>query len=184
LFIFGLPDLSRRGRSSTGAFFTNLPAPVGEQGGGMANALYGSFILVGLASLFAVPVGILAAIYLAEYRSDFLGPIVRFVAELLAGVPSIVVGIFGYYLGVKPMGIFSGWAGSFALGVMMIPNRHCGRPRKPCGSCRRRCGTPVTPWARATGRRCSRSRCRRPFPAVVTAIFLSIARVVGRKRRP
>src|SRR5205814_5846202 len=85
------------------------------------NALYGSFVLVGLASALEVPVGILAAVYLAEYRSEHLGPIVRFVGELLAGVPSIVIGIFGYYLIVKPMGHFSGWAGAFALGVMMIP---------------------------------------------------------------
>src|ERR1019366_9933778 len=120
LFIFGY--LLYRGVGALNwAFFTNLPAPVGESGGGMANALYGSFLLVGLASLFAVPVGILSAIYLAEYRSDWLGPIVRFVGELLAGVPSIVIGIFGYYLVVKPMGHFSGWAGAFALGVMMIP---------------------------------------------------------------
>src|SRR5205823_9465517 len=97
------------------------PAPVGEPGGGMGNALVGAAMLVLLASLFAVPVGILAAIYLAEYRSEIMGPIVRFIGELLAGVPSIVIGIFAYYLVVKPMGHFSGWAGAFALGVMMIP---------------------------------------------------------------
>src|SRR5436189_1118229 len=87
----------------------------------MGNALVGSAMLVGLASLFAVPVGILAAIYLAEYRSDRLGPLVRFIGELLGGVPSIVIGIFGYYLVVKPLGHFSGWAGAFALGIMMLP---------------------------------------------------------------
>lgn len=103
------------------AFFVNLPAPVGEKGGGMANALYGSFLLVGLATLFAVPVGLLAAVYLAEYRSDYLAPAVRFIGELLSGVPSIVIGIFAYYLVVRPMGHFSGWAGAFALGVIMIP---------------------------------------------------------------
>src|SRR5262249_50442464 len=102
-------------------YFVNLPAPVGEKGGGMANALYGSFLLVGLATLFAVPVGLLAAVYLAEYGSDRLAPAVRFIGELLSGVPSIVIGIFAYNLVVRPMGHFSGWAGAFALGVMMIP---------------------------------------------------------------
>src|SRR5262245_54521191 len=77
-------------------FFVNLPAPAGELGGGMANGLFGSFLVVGIASLLAVPVGVLAAIYLAEYRSDRLGPAVRFIGELLSGVPSIVVGIFIY----------------------------------------------------------------------------------------
>jgi phosphate transport system permease protein len=109
-------------------FFTRLPKPVGETGGGMANAVYGSSMLIVLASLFAVPVGVLAAIYLAEYRSDRLGPVVRFIGELLTGVPSIVVGLFGYYLVVLPMSAwthqrvkFSAWAGAFALGVIMIP---------------------------------------------------------------
>jgi phosphate transport system permease protein len=102
-------------------FFTKLPAPVGESGGGMANALYGSAMLVGLATLFAVPIGVLAAIYLAEYRSDRLGPAVRFIGELLGGIPSIVIGIFGYAVLVRPLGHFSGWAGAFALGVIMLP---------------------------------------------------------------
>src|SRR5205823_1281720 len=84
------------------AFFTRLPAPVGQKGGGMANALAGSIMLVGLATLFAVPVGLLTAIYLAEYRSDRLGPAVRFVSELLGGVPSIVVGLFAYSVVVVP----------------------------------------------------------------------------------
>src|SRR5207237_2152279 len=83
-------------------FFVKLPAPVGQKGGGMANALYGSFLLVGLATLLAVPVGLLAAIYLVEYRSRRLGPSVRFIGELLGGVPSIVIGIFAYHLVVVP----------------------------------------------------------------------------------
>src|SRR5262249_3327991 len=102
-------------------FFVNLPAPVGESGGGMVNALCGSFLLVGLATLGAVPVGVLAAVYLAEYRSDRLGPAVRFIGELLGGVPSIVIGILSYVLIVLPMRHLSAWAGAFALAVMMIP---------------------------------------------------------------
>jgi phosphate transport system permease protein len=127
--------------SLTWNFFVNLPAPIGETGGGLANALYGSFLLVALATFFAAPVGILAAIYLAEYRSRRLGPTVRFIGELLSGVPSIVIGIFAYNLIVHPIwwtaaqaaerardstswwitGHFSGWAGAFALGLIMIP---------------------------------------------------------------
>jgi phosphate transport system permease protein len=87
----------------------------------MANALVGSLIVVGLATLIAVPVGLLAAIYLTEYRQSKIGPVVRFVAELLTGVPSIVVGIFAYTLVVRPMGHFSGWAGAIALAFIMIP---------------------------------------------------------------
>src|SRR5262249_43099362 len=102
-------------------FFVNLPTSGDQKGGGLANALYGSFLLVALATLFAVPVGVLAAIYLAEYRSDRLGPAVRFIGELLSGVPSIVVGIFAYSVVVRPMGHFSGWAGASALAVIMIP---------------------------------------------------------------
>ena len=105
-------------------FFTKLPND--SPGRGLAHALYGSCILVGLASAFAVPIGVLAAVFLAEYRNHALAAPVRFLAELLGGVPSIVVGIFGYALLVYPFwGTakwgFSAWAGAFALGVMMFP---------------------------------------------------------------
>src|SRR5439155_26948876 len=82
-------------------FFTKLPAPVGESGGGMVNALVGSAKLIGMATLLAVPIGLLAAIYLSEYRYGALAPIVRFVGELLGGVPSIVIGIFAYTLIIR-----------------------------------------------------------------------------------
>jgi len=104
-------------------FFTDLPqspAP-GMPRGGLAHAFLGSLMLVGLASLFAVPLGILAAIFLAEYKSSRFSNSVRFVAELLGGVPSIVIGIFAYAVVVRTTGGFSGWAGAFALGIMMIP---------------------------------------------------------------
>lgn len=102
-------------------FFTHLPRPVGIPGGGMANAVVGTLELVALASVIGVPVGVLAGVYLAEYRGGRFGDVVRFSADVLSGVPSIVTGIFSYQLLVKPMHGFSALAGGFALGTMMVP---------------------------------------------------------------
>lgn len=102
-------------------FFTHLPRPVGIPGGGMANAVVGTLELVALASVMGVPVGVLAGVYLAEYRGGRFGDVVRFSADVLSGVPSIVTGIFSYQLLVKPMHGFSALAGGFALGTMMVP---------------------------------------------------------------
>ncbi len=159
-------------------FFTKLPAPVGESGGGLANALYGSALLVGLATLFAVPVGLLAAIYLAEFRSERFGRLVRFVGELLGGVPSIVIGIYGYYVLVKPLGHFSAWAGSFALGVMMIPivmraSEEALRLVPP--SIRQASFALGASHAQTVMRVCVPAA----LPAIITAVFLAIARIAG-----
>lgn len=108
-------------RSLNWAFFTRLPAPVGEAGGGMANAIVGSGKLLLLATLFGVPVGFLAGVYLAEFGSKFFSGIVRYTTDLLNGVPSIVMGIFAYAIVVEPSHHFSTFAGGLALGVMMIP---------------------------------------------------------------
>jgi len=102
-------------------FLTHLPKPVGETGGGMANAIVGSFILVGLAVLIGVPIGVLGGVYLSEYGSDRLNWSVRFAADVLNGTPSIVWGMVVYALVVVPMKSFSAWAGGLALGFMMIP---------------------------------------------------------------
>ena len=102
-------------------FFTRIPKPVGEIGGGMANAIVGSIELIGLGSVMAVPVGILAGIYVAEYRRTRLATAIRFCADVLNGIPSIVIGIFAYGLVVLPMRRFSAIAGGVALGIMMIP---------------------------------------------------------------
>jgi len=102
-------------------FLTHLPKPVGEPGGGMANAIIGSFILVGLAVLIGVPIGVLGGVYLSEYGSDRMNWCVRFAADILNGTPSIVWGIVVYALVVVPMKSFSAWAGGLALGFMMIP---------------------------------------------------------------
>lgn len=104
------------------AFFTQIPKPVGETGGGMANAIVGSAVLLGIGSLLGVPVGIGAGIYLAEFgRGARLANLVRFTADVLNGVPSIVMGISVYALIVLPQKHFSALSGGVALGIMMIP---------------------------------------------------------------
>jgi len=103
------------------SFLTQTPKPVGEAGGGMANALLGSVMILGIASLFGVPVGIGAGIYLAEYGRNRLGQLVRFTSDVLNGVPSIVIGLVAYGLVVIPQKHFSAFAGGVALAIMMVP---------------------------------------------------------------
>ncbi len=102
-------------------FFTKLPTPVGETGGGMANAIVGSAKLLFLASLLGVPIGFFGGIYLSEFSGSKVAFVVRYAADLLNGVPSIVIGIFAYALVVLPFKHFSTIAGAFGLGLMMIP---------------------------------------------------------------
>ncbi len=109
------------GKSLNWAFFTQLPAPVGETGGGMANAIVGSGKLLLLASAVGIPIGLLGGVYLAEFGGRTFSFFVRYTTDLLNGVPSIVMGIFAYTVIVIPMKHFSTFAGGVALGVMMIP---------------------------------------------------------------
>jgi len=109
------------GSSLSWAFLTHLPTPVGESGGGMANAIVGSAKLLLLASLIGIPIGFLGGVYLAEFGGRSFPFVVRYTADLLNGVPSIVMGIFAYTIVVLPMKHFSAFAGGLALGVMMIP---------------------------------------------------------------
>jgi phosphate transport system permease protein len=102
-------------------FFINMPKPVGEAGGGMANALVGTGILLALGALFGLPIGVMAGIYLAEYGNNRFAATVRFMADVLSGVPSIVVGVVAYILVVLPMKHFSAFAGGVALAILMIP---------------------------------------------------------------
>ena len=102
-------------------FFRHMPKPVGEPGGGMANAIVGTLILTGLGSLMAVPIGIMSGIYMSEYAGSRMASTVRFAADTLNGVPSIVIGVFAYGIAVLPFKQFSAIAGGFALGIMMIP---------------------------------------------------------------
>jgi len=102
-------------------FFTHMPTPVGEPGGGMANAIVGTIILTGLGSLMAIPVGVMSGVYMSEYAGTRFAALVRFAADTLNGVPSIVIGIFAYGVAVLPFKQFSALAGGLALGIMMIP---------------------------------------------------------------
>ncbi len=102
-------------------FFTKLPVPVGETGGGMAPAILGSAKVLLVAMLIGVPIGFFAGVYLAEFGGGALSGVIRYSTDLLNGVPSIVIGIFAYAIVVKPMGHFSTLAGGVALGIMMIP---------------------------------------------------------------
>lgn len=109
------------GKDISWSFFTHLPAPVGEEGGGMANAIVGSLKLLFIAALIGVPIGLLGGVYLAEFGGRTTPFLVRYTADLLNGVPSIVIGIFAYAMIVMPMHHFSTLAGGIALSVMVIP---------------------------------------------------------------
>ena len=120
VLIFGY--LVREGASALDLnFFIHTPRPTGEAGGGMGNAIVGTFQMVGLAALIGLPVAVLAGVYLAEARGSRLATAVRFTADVLNGVPSIVVGIFVYLLLVVPTGTFSALAGAVALATMLVP---------------------------------------------------------------
>jgi phosphate transport system permease protein len=155
-------------------FFTHLPIDTPR---GLGNALLGSGMLVGLATVFAVPIGILAAIYLAEYRTSRLVGPVRFIGELLGGVPSIIIGIFGYALLVMPFG-FSAWAGSFALGVMMIPivMRASEESLKLVPQTLRNASYAL---GAANWQTVLRVIVPAALPAIITGVFLAIARIAG-----
>ncbi|HXE60976.1 MAG TPA: phosphate ABC transporter permease PstA [Gemmatimonadaceae bacterium] len=120
--LFILFHLLAKGATSLDlAFFTHMPKPVGEAGGGMANAIVGTLIVIGLAMAFGLPVGVGAGLYLAERRGTWLANSVRFLSDVLNGLPSIVMGIFAWQFLVRPVGHFSALSGGAALGAMMIP---------------------------------------------------------------
>lgn len=102
-------------------FLVNIPKPVGEAGGGVANALVGSILVIAVASIIAIPIGIMAGVYLSENRKSRLAYWCRLATDVLQGVPSIVIGIIAYFWMVKPMGGFSAISGSVALAIMMLP---------------------------------------------------------------
>jgi len=160
------------------AFLTHTPAPVGEQGGGMANAIAGSFMILGLASLIGVPLGIGAGVYVAEYGRSWLSKYIRFTADVLNGVPSIVIGIAVYGLVVMRQGHFSALAGGVALGIMMIPTI-CRTTEEillmvPRSVREAAYGLGIPQW------RCTVSvTLRTAISGVITGIMLAFARVAG-----
>jgi len=159
-------------------FFTQIPKPVGESGGGMANAIVGTLILIAIAGSIAVPVGVVAGIHLAEYGGTRFAFAVRFAADVLNGVPSIVIGIFAYGLVVLPVHRFSALAGGFALAIMMIPivTRTTEELLKL-----------VPPGLREGALALGATRTRAMFtvivpaalPGIVTGILLALARIAG-----
>ena len=166
------------GKSLSWDFFTKLPTPVGETGGGMANAIVGSGKLLLLATLIGVPIGFLGGVYLAEFGGTGLSFIVRYTTDLLNGVPSIVIGIFAYTLIVLPQRHFSTLAGGVALGIMMIPIA----VRSTEGFLRT---VPVELREGAMALGASKARAIRTviipaaLPGILTGIMLDLARVAG-----
>ena len=160
------------------AFFTELPKPVGEEGGGIGNALVGTLYMVGLACLIGLPLGVGAGVYLAEKGDGTIGNTVRFMAEVLSGVPSIVIGIVAYALVVIPMGHFSAWAGGVALAILMIPTLARATEelvRLVPGSLREASlALGVPNWKTSL-----RVIIRTAMGGIVTACLLSVARAAG-----
>jgi phosphate transport system permease protein len=161
------------------AFFTHIPAPVGENGGGMANSIVGSGIILTLASLMGIPIGIAAGVYLAEFgRGTFLGNAIRFTADVLNGVPSIVMGISIYSLIVMQQKHFSALAGGVALAVMMVPTITRTTEEMlatvPHAIREAALGLGVSKWRTAIS-----VSLRTASPGIITGCMLAFARVAG-----
>jgi phosphate transport system permease protein len=160
------------------AFFTRMPAPVGEAGGGMAPSIIGTLMVTGMAALVGIPVGVLAGIYVSEFRGTRLAALTRFAADTLNGVPSIVIGVFAYGVAVLPFHKFSAMAGAVALGIMMLP-----LVTRTTEELLRMVPTSLREGALALGA----TRARATFtvvlpaalPGILTGILLALARVAG-----
>ena len=160
-------------------FFTHMPKPVGEDGGGMANAILGTIMLIGIASLVGLPVGIGAGLYLAEQRGTRLANLVRFLSDVLNGLPSIVMGIFAWQFLVRPFGHFSALAGGAAHRRDDDSARHAHHGRDGAHRARSRCARRRWRSAiRAGARRC-RSCCAPRCGGIVTGVLVAVARVAG-----
>lgn len=159
-------------------FFTHMPTPVGEAGGGLANSLVGSLILISIASLMGIPIGVFTGLYLAEYGNNPYAQVIRFLTDVLNGLPSIVMGLFAYALLVIPLKSFSGLAGGVALCVLMIPVivRTTEEVVKLVPNSLREAALAlgVRRWRMILSVVLATAR-----PGIVTAIILSIARIAG-----
>ncbi|MDI3317766.1 MAG: phosphate ABC transporter permease PstA [Bacillota bacterium] len=160
------------------AFFTQLPAPVGEPGGGIAQALVGTLVIVLMAAAMGVPVGLLAGIYLAEFGRGRFAAWVSFLSDVLTGVPSITVGIFAYTLIVVPMRSFSAFSGAVALAILMIPTvtrTTVDMLRLVPVEMRDGALALGAPWWYAV----VAVEMRQALPGIVTGVMLAVARVAG-----
>jgi len=159
-------------------FFTQMPKPPGEPGGGMANSIVGSLILCGLGAIFAIPIGVLSGIYIVESGGTRLATMARFAADTLNGVPSIVVGLFAYVIVVLPVQHFSALAGGFALGLLMIP-----LVTRTTEELLRLVPTALREGALALGATRGRAVFTVVLPAalpgIITGIVLALARIAG-----
>jgi phosphate transport system permease protein len=160
------------------AFFTRMPAPVGESGGGMAPSIIGTLLVTGMAAVGGIPIGVLAGTYVSEFRGTRLAALTRFAADTLNGVPSIVIGVFAYGIAVLPFHQFSAMAGAVALGIMMLP-----LVTRTTEELLRMVPTSLREGALALGA----TRARATFtvvlpaalPGIMTGILLALARVAG-----
>jgi len=172
-------DLVIRGASSLNLdFFIRNPAAAGQTGGGVANAIVGTLIIVGVGSAMGLPVGIGAGVYLAEYGGGRLGTVVRFLADVLNGAPSVIVGIFAWTWVVRPMGHFSALSGAIALAVLMIPmvtRTTEEMVRLVPHSLREAALALGFPRWRAT----ARIMVRAAWPGIVTGALVAVARIAG-----
>ena len=179
LLVFILADLLIRGAGSLNiAFFTQTPAPAGETGGGVAHAIVGTLLIVGVASAIGLPVGIAAGIYCSEYPGHRLTWVTRFVADVLNGTPSIVVGVFAWAWIVATQKHFSGLAGSIALAILMIPMvlRTTEEMLKLVPNSLREAALALgyPRWRTSLG-----IVVRSTLPGIVTGSLLAIARIAG-----
>ena len=172
-------DLVIRGASSLNLdFFIRNPAAAGQTGGGVANAIVGTLIIVGVGSAIGLPVGIGAGVYLAEYGGGRLGTVVRFLADVLNGAPSVIVGIFAWTWIVRPMGHFSALSGAIALAVLMIP-----MVTRTTEEMVRLVPHSLREAALALGyprwRTTVRIMVRAAWPGIVTGALVAVARIAG-----
>ena len=177
--VFILAHLIAKGASSIDLnFFTQMPKPIGEVGGGMLNGIIGTLILIAIATGFGLPIGIGAGLYLAENRGTTLATAVRFLSDVLNGLPSIVMGIFAWQFLVRPMGHFSALAGGIALGAMMIP-----LVTRATEEMIRTVPTSLREAALALGYPRWRTSLvvvlRTALPGIITAALVAVARIAG-----
>jgi phosphate transport system permease protein len=170
--------LSKGATGLSWSLFTSLPSPVGESGGGVGNGILGSIFLVGLACVFGLPIGIGTGLFLAERGDGLVGDVVRFITEVLSGVPSIVVGIVAYGLVVVPMHRFSALAGSVALSLLMVPTLARATEEMvrlvPSSLREAALALGVPQWKTSL-----RVVLRTALGGIVTAILLSVSRAAG-----